>query len=260
MTIITSKDNTAVKSLKRQLDKPKRSDETMVLEGIHLAQSLIESGGQAQRGWVAQTAMTHPEISAILAKLSCPVMVLSDVLFRSLSTLVQGESILLEVKKSLAQVTEERVNALLLDGVQDAGNLGSILRSASAAGVRTVYLNNACVNPYSPKVLRAGVGAHFSLQIVDGVDLLDIIQALQANGVAVLATSLTASTSIDEIDLTSPVAWLFGSEGSGVSTELIEAASQTVIIPMAAGESLNVAAAAAVCVFETARQQRTRSQ
>lgn len=258
MTIITSKDNTAVKALKRQLEKPKRSDGTMVLEGIHLAQSLIDSGIQAQRGWVAQTAIAHPEIAAILVQLSCPVVVLSDALFRSLSTLAQGESILLEVKKPVAPSVDRRVNALLLDGVQDAGNLGSILRSAAAAGVRTVYLNDACVNPYSPKVLRAGVGAHFSLHIVDGVDLLDVTEVLRANGVSVLATSLAASMSIDEVDLTSPVAWLFGSEGSGVSPKLIEAASRTVIIPMSAGESLNVAAAAAVCVFETARQLRTR--
>ena len=259
MNVISSKDNAAVKQLKRWLDKPKRSDATIVLEGIHLAQAYFENGWMPERIWVAQSALNDPEIKTLLSQTSSRVDILSDTVFRSVSTLAQGESILCEVVKSkpVAQLLDAKANAILIDGVQDAGNLGSILRSAAAAGVVNVYLNDACVNPFSPKVLRAGVGAHFSLNIIDAVDLSAAVIELQAQGVKVLATDLKAQNNIYQTDLRQPTAWLLGSEGSGVSAELIDAASAAVIIPMVAGESLNVAAAAAVCLFEMARQQAT---
>ena len=248
--MIISKDNPAIKELKRLLEKPKRGDSTIVLEGIHLAQAYFATGGAAQRIWVAQSALDNLEIQTLINGKAYDVM--SDALFRSLSTLVQGNSILCEIAKPVAQLSNAAVNAVLLDGVQDAGNLGSILRSAAAAGVREVYLNNACVNPYAPKVLRAAVGAHFSINIIDGVDLYDVIQTLKT---PVFATDLNATNSIYQTDLSQPCAWLMGSEGAGVAAELLQAASQTVIIPMQSGESLNVAAATAVCLFEMARQQ-----
>ncbi|MGL4766921.1 MAG: TrmH family RNA methyltransferase [Formosimonas sp.] len=253
--MITSKDNPAIKQLKRWLDKPRRSDDVMLLEGIHLAQAFFAQGGVAQRIWVAHSALANAEIAALVQPREFEVM--SDALFRSVSTLAQGESILCEVRKPSAQGGAAG-NAVLLDGVQDAGNLGSILRSAAAAGVRDVYLNSACANPFAPKVLRAAVGAHFSLNIVDGVDILATMRELQSRNVAVLATSLQAQHSIYQTDLAQPCAWLMGSEGAGVAAELLDVASQTVIIPMCAGESLNVAAASAVCLFEMARQQSSR--
>ena len=248
--MIVSKDNPAIKELKRLLEKPKRGDNTIVLEGIHLAQAYFATGSAAQRIWVAQSALDNIKIQTLINGKTYDVM--SDALFRSLSTLVQGNSILCEIAKPVVQLSNAAVNAVLLDGVQDAGNLGSILRSAAAAGVREVYLNNACVNPYAPKVLRAAVGAHFSINIVDGVDLTEIIKTLKT---PVFATDLNATNSIYQTDLSQPCAWLMGSEGAGVSAELLQAASQTVIIPMQSGESLNVAAATAVCLFEMARQQ-----
>lgn len=257
MSVIVSKDNPLVKQLKRALHQPKRSDATMVLEGVHVAQMLFDSTTLPLRVCVVANANAEIETlkqRAYAAKVR--VDVLSDAVFRDLSTLAQGESILCEVSKPLPlPYVGAHDNLLLIDGVQDAGNLGSMLRSAAAAGVRHVLLNNTCVNPFSPKVLRAGVGAHFSINIIDGVALDEAVAALKNAGVQVLATSLAAQQTIYQTNLQPTTAWLLGNEGMGVQPALIAQASDTVIIPMQAGESLNVAAATAVCLFEMQRQQ-----
>jgi RNA methyltransferase, TrmH family len=144
-------------------------------------------------------------------------------------------------------------SVLLLDGLQDPGNLGSILRSAAAAGIVRVYCGPGTVFAWSPKVLRAGMGAHFLLSIIEDADLAAVIRAARA---PVLATSSHATQSLYEQDLRKPVVWLFGNEGQGVSPALLSLASETIAIPQAQGiESLNVAASAAICFFEQVRQR-----
>ena len=143
-------------------------------------------------------------------------------------------------------------SAVMLDNLQDPGNLGSILRSAAAAGVEYVFCSRGTAFAWSPKVLRAGMGAHFLLKIFENADLDELIRKAR---VPVLATSSHADKLLYEIDLKSPVAWLFGHEGKGVSAELLALASYRVAIPhRGAVESLNVAASAAVCLFEQVRQ------
>ena len=141
----------------------------------------------------------------------------------------------------------------MLEQIQDPGNLGSILRSAAAAGIRDVFLSKKSIFAWSPRVLRAGMGAHFSLSIHEEVDLFDLLS--RREGLA-LATVTDAATSIYETRLGGPIAWIFGNEGAGVSAQLMQAADARVYIPMsAATESINVAAAAAVCLFEQSRQR-----
>ena len=145
-------------------------------------------------------------------------------------------------------------DCLLIEYLQDPGNLGSLLRSAAAAGVRNVLLSEKTVYAWSPKVLRAGQGAHFALTIYEGVDLA---AALPRLAVPLLATSSHAALSLFEADLTAPVAWLFGNEGAGVSAMMLQRARTQVAIPMpGAAESINVAAAGAICMFEAVRQRR----
>lgn len=147
---------------------------------------------------------------------------------------------------------------LVLDRVQDSGNLGTLLRTAAAAGLREVLLSPGCARPWSPRVLRAGMGAHFHLRVHEEQALPD-----RLNGFAgtVLATGLgQGARPLYALDLQGPVAWLFGSEGQGLDPALGALARWQVIIPMAAGvESLNVAAAAAICLFEQRRQCLVRA-
>ena len=137
---------------------------------------------------------------------------------------------------------------------QDPGNLGSLLRSAAAAGIHQVFLSKSSVHAWSPRVLRAGMGAHFMLNIYEQCELEPLMRTFKGR---VIATSHHAKSSLYELDLTGKVALLFGNEGAGLSQELLAAAHSVASIPMPGkAESLNIAAAAAVCLFERVRQQR----
>jgi TrmH family RNA methyltransferase len=144
-------------------------------------------------------------------------------------------------------------DAILLDGVQDPGNLGTLLRTAAAAGVRQAILSSGCASAWSPKALRAGQGAHFALHIHEAVDLAQFVAEYTGTS---MVTCLDGATSLYEAQWSGPVAWIFGAEGQGVRRDLIAAASLRIKIPMpGAVESLNVAAAAAVCLFEAVRRR-----
>jgi TrmH family RNA methyltransferase len=131
--------------------------------------------------------------------------------------------------------------------------LGTILRTAAAAGIETVFLSEGCAQAWSPRVLRAAMGAHFLLSIYEKVNIAELLASYQ--GVS-MATGLDGARNLYEINLRQPIAWLFGSEGQGLSVNTMALAQQKVMIPMAQGvESLNVAAAAAVCLFEERRQK-----
>ncbi len=143
------------------------------------------------------------------------------------------------------------VATLVLDRVQDAGNVGSMLRSASAMGVRQVLAIKGTAALWSGKVLRAGMGAHFGMHLVE--QLQD--DQLADLKVPLVATSSHAENALHQVDLPSPCAWVMGHEGQGVSAELLARCALTVRIPQPGGEeSLNVAAASAVCLYESLRR------
>jgi TrmH family RNA methyltransferase len=142
---------------------------------------------------------------------------------------------------------------VLLENIQDPGNLGSILRSAVAAGIAQVFLSRGSVFAWSPKVIRAGMGAHFFLSIFEDVDLAEAARAFSG---CIVAMEPRATSSLYELHLKGPVAWVFGNEGAGLSESVGRLATHRVRIPMPGpAESLNVAAAAAICLFEQIRQQ-----
>ena len=143
-------------------------------------------------------------------------------------------------------------DVLILENVQDAGNVGSLLRSAAAAGIRRVICTMGTASVWSPRVLRAGMGAQFSIQISEHVELTDVLARLH---MPIYATSSHAQHSLYALDLRQPVAWLMGNEGQGATEQALQHA-ETVSIPQPGGqESLNVAVAGAVCLFEMVRQR-----
>jgi TrmH family RNA methyltransferase len=145
---------------------------------------------------------------------------------------------------------------LALEDVQDPGNVGSMLRSAAAAGVKHIALSSTSAFAWSPKVLRAAQGAHFSLNISEGVDLVEFIKRFQGHSLA-LAPAGKNTISLFETDLCKSTVILIGNEGAGLSVEVMSAATQLVTIPMPGKiESLNAAAAGAICLFELVRQRR----
>jgi len=257
MKSIQSRDNPFYKELARlsASSRQRRKSAQTLLDGAHLLASYLDSGKQPQHILLNAAAMRDNEIAGLLQRLNgVPVTLLDDGLFARLSELKTPSGILalIEMPRPDTRVTQSRF-ALLLEDVQDPGNLGSMLRSAAAAGCDAVFLSQACADAWSPRVLRAAMGGHFALDIHEDADLTDI--AAKFNG-ATFAATLQARDSLYVHVYTGNVAFVFGNEGAGLSAQLLDAVQHAILIPMPGKiESLNAAAAAAVCLFEAARQR-----
>jgi len=254
--MIQSKENPRlrhVRGLTQQSSQRRKSLQT-VLEGVHLLDAYQKAGQQPDSIWLTQTALVHPEVVQLLSHwpdIAC--FVLPDALYHDLRSLGDGVDILAVIDQQPAVLSDQLYEDLLiLENVQDAGNVGTLLRTAAAAGVRRVICTSGTASVWSPRVLRAGMGAHFGMQISEHVELAALLPRL---GIPLYATSSHAEHCLYQLDLQRPVAWLMGNEGQG-ATELALQHAKTVSIPQPGGqESLNVAVAGAVCLFEMVRQR-----
>jgi len=256
MKSIISRDNPTFKQLKKLAEsaRERRKAGQALLDGVHLIEAAIASGHALHTLVVNESALGHVEVAALLGRIHALHSIsLPSALFSEISPVETPTGILALIDIPQPVIPSAPQFALILEDLQDPGNLGSILRSAAAAGVEVAYLSAGCVDAWSPKVLRAGMGAHFVLPIVERTDLLATVAGFK--GVA-LAACLQGQP-LYNIDLKGPIAFMIGNEGAGLSQALISAASQRFTIPMpGAVESLNAAAAAAICVFERVRQTR----
>jgi len=191
-----------------------------------------------------------------LAATAPKVAVLPDALMRQLGTLESPAPIGFVLAAPAGATTPlAGVASVVLDRLQDAGNVGSILRSAAAMGVAQIVALKGTAALWSPKVLRAAMGAHFALHLVEDAS----IEALDALQMPLLATSSHAAMALPHAELPHPSAWIFGHEGQGVAEALLARCALTVCIPQPGGqESLNVAAAAAICLYESSRAIASR--
>ena len=259
MQALSSRDNPRYKEWKRlatSAQERARAGLTL-LDGVHLCQGWLERCGQPVACLVAAEALAHPEVAGLLPRVEARrVFVLEDKLFGPLAQVGHGVPLLFVVTVPRPVLPEPLTTpCVLLDRVQDPGNLGSILRSAAAAGIEHVLCSPGCVAAWSPRVLRAGMGAHFHVQVHEDCNLASAISTLARGAGPVLATSSHADAQLFARDVRT-ASWLFGNEGQGVDAALLGAGVQTVAIPQPGGmESLNVAAAAAVCLFEQVRQR-----
>lgn len=258
MKAITSRDNLRFKSLRALAEdgRERRRQGLALLDGIHLIQTWGEHRGRPETLVVSDQGLEKAEIQAFLAgQDGVEVVHLPDALFAMLSPVETPTGILAVVAIPEVPALPLKASCVVLDRVQDAGNVGSILRSAAAAGIRTALMSPGCAQAWSPKVLRAAMGAHCFMTVEENVDVPSRLAGFPG---AVLATRLDpAARLLFGMDLTGPVAWLFGNEGIGLSPAIADLATGSVLIPMPGGmESLNVAAAAAICLFEEVRQKQ----
>ncbi len=256
--LITSRDNAVFKSLRKlaQSGRERKKTGLALLDGEHLIAACVERIGPPQLLVVSPAGLQREGNRALLEHLpSVPLTLMSDALFQEIAPVETPTGILARVAIPRLPLAEKIQFAVFLETLQDPGNLGSILRSAAAAGAQAAYLSAGCADAWAPRVLRGGMGAHFHLPIREGVDLAEIAENFAGE---VVVTSLQAETDLFELDLRGPVAFVIGNEGAGVSPPLQQAATRRVRIPMpGAMESLNAAAAAAICFFERVRQVRT---
>ena len=257
LKLIRSRDNARFKSLRELATstRERRKAGLALLDGAHLIAAYRASGGVPEQLILSESAASKPEAVQLAAGAAgLGALVLADSLFNDVAQVATPTGIIALIRTPEPAPLPGRIErCVMLENIQDAGNLGSILRSTAAAGIRTVLLSQGCAFAWSPKVLRAGMGAHFSLDIFDNADLA---AAAQRQSGRLICTSGHARKSLYEADLRGPLAWVFGNEGSGVSAELSAAAAEQLRIPMPGKtESLNVAVAAAICLFEQVRQR-----
>lgn len=254
MKLIQSRDNPFFKSLKRLAEsgRERRKTGQTLLDGVHLVEAYEAAFGSVETLIVAESALAGGEVADFVNDREA--VVLADALMRDLGLVDTPSGLLALVNTPSANVAVNRKNdAILIDGVQDPGNVGTLLRTAAASGIGQALLSPGCASAWSPKVLRAGQGAHFAVAIHEDADLADFMANYQGT---TAVTTLERATSLYEASWDGPVAWVFGAEGLGVRPELLAAAQLRIRIPMpGAVESLNVAAAAAVCLFEALRRK-----
>jgi len=229
-----------------------------VLEGEHLIEVYLDRVGLPVTLIVVEDRQSDPRLQVLVARVpERDVICVSETLFGEVSTLPAAVGVLAVVNTPASTLPPPAGFHLLLDDVQDPGNVGTILRTAAAAGVEQVLLSKHCAFAWSPKVLRAGQGAHFLTTIVEDVDLVAWSHAFQACG-HVVATVASGGADLYGTAFAPRVAIMIGNEGAGLSAALLDQSNARITIPMPGGaESLNAAAAAAVVLFECVRQRRT---
>lgn len=248
-TFIHSRDNALIKDLRRLAHDggAYRKSGRVWLEGDHLCSALLVRGQHPEIAVFSESFW--PQAPARYAQAAHKVVVIDDVLWRDMSALESPAAMGFVLALQGAPQLDVQAPTVVLDRLQDAGNVGSILRSASAFGFTQVVALKGTAALWSPKVLRAGMGAHFALRLVEGLDET----AIHALRVPLLATSSHQGEHLHRTNLPWPCGWILGHEGQGVSDALLQRASARIRIIQPGGEeSLNVAAAAAICLHASA--------
>jgi TrmH family RNA methyltransferase len=251
---ISSRDNPLLVRLRRLANDSAayRRLGSIWLEGDHLCEACVSRGRRPVQAVVSETGWNDARLRQ-LAGTALHVAIVADALFAQISGLESPASIgfVLDAEDDVTTI-QSGVPTVVLDRLQDAGNVGSILRSAAALGVAQVVALKGTAALWSPKVLRAGMGAHFALHLVEAVQISD----LDALALPLVAASPHAERSVADAMLPAPCAWVLGHEGQGVASDLLARCAELRRIPQPGGEeSLNVAAAAAICLYESLRQR-----
>lgn len=252
---LESKENPKIKHLRgliQQASYRKKHTQT-VLEGSHLCIAWLEQQRTINAIFTTEAALQHPEIEALSNQVDCHIFVIAEALYRDLSTL--GTTLaciaIIDLIPSRSSLDFSQ-DTLILENIQDPGNVGTLLRSAAAAGIQQVVATQGTAALWSPRVLRAGMGAHFTLHTFEHITLDKVLDQFK---IPVYVTSSHQADSIYALNLTQPCVWVLGNEGQGVSDYAL-AQAQAVMIPQPGGqESLNVAIAGSICLFEMVRQR-----
>ena len=260
MQIISSKDNEQIKYIRKLKDKKFR-DETneYIVEGIKLVEEAIEEKVTIKMIVVCEDCETNGEIEQSLlyeiAKYEC--IYVTDKIFKMLTDVVNPQGILAVVEKgdNADKIDYSQDIILALDGIQDPGNLGTILRTADSAALNQIILSTDCADPYNPKVVRSTMGAIFRINIITTPNLAKTLQEMKKHKFEIVATSLETNESIYNMEYRKKVI-VIGNESKGVSQEILQLADKKVKIPMLGKtESLNASVAASIMIYEYVREK-----
>ena len=240
MSVLRSRDNPRVKRWARLARDAafRRKERATLVEGPHLLEEAVAAGLKPLAVLASESAMEARKLATVIV---------SDSVFRLIADAETPQGVAAEIAIPNLEGVKSGP-AVFLEGVQDPSNVGAIVRSAAAFGVTEVVLDQACADPWSPKALRAGMGGHFRLCITQ---VASLSEALDRFAGTLICTLVREGRPLRDVKLSGRLGWIFGAEGSGVSDAVASRAGLRITIPMQAGvESLNVAASAAVCLYE----------
>jgi RNA methyltransferase, TrmH family len=255
---ITSRDNPVYKHLRKLADnaRERKKSGLTLLEGVHLVEAYVQTQGEPQLLIIPEGKSSLEATNLMQQLADVDTMMLPTLMFADLAPVASSSGIMALVSVPEMPTPQTIDFALLIEDIQDPGNLGSILRTAAAAGVQAAYLTKGCTDAWSPKALRGGQGAQLILPVIENAEAEEVVQNFSG-----LTLALTMQgDSLYEQPLHDPVLFVVGNEGAGISTALQSAVQTCVTIPMAhqgglALESLNAAAATAIALFECQRQR-----
>ncbi|WP_107942943.1 TrmH family RNA methyltransferase [Metasolibacillus fluoroglycofenilyticus] len=247
MKRIESTQNALVKHWKKLVTTRKEREKSgeFIVEGFHLVEEALKNKGQ-----IVQIIVKDNVDLPMLWPIDDVVIVqVNEAVARELAETEQSQGVFAHCKQPKIEGMNEWRKVLLVDAVQDPGNIGTMIRTADAAGLDAVVLGKGSADAFNPKTLRSAQGSHFHIPVVRG-ELLEWVNNLQAEGVAVYGTALENAVSYKEIKATNAFALIVGNEGSGISPQLLAKTNQNIIIPiLGQAESLNVAVATGILLY-----------
>jgi len=260
MQIITSKDNEIVKNIKRLKDKKYRDQEgKFLVEGIKMVEEAITENVTIDKIVVCEDCVNDKSINQNLmyeiAKYDC--IYVSEKVFLTLTDVSNPQGILAVInkKESEKDISYEEDIIVLLDGIQDPGNLGTILRTVDSIGLKQIVISQETADPFNPKVVRSTMGAIYRVNIIKSEDVLETLKDIKKHKFEVVATSPWADKTIYDVDYTKKVIAI-GNEANGISEEVLKQSNIKVKIPMLGNtESLNASVAAGIVLYEYVRNK-----
>lgn len=264
--IITSSQNKFIK-LAAALKQKKQRDEwnLFVVEGVRLVEEAMQSDWLVETCIYTTEALQQVRVREIIVNLesqNCHMIQVPLALYDKITDTKEPQGIMGIVKKyayalSDMLTSEQKPFLVVLDELQDPGNVGTIIRTSVAAGCTGVLLTKGCTDVFANKAVRASMGSIFHVPIVEGLTTSEVVSFAKGYGIEILATSLESSNVYFAVDFNKPLAIVFGNEGNGVNAQFLEDAQERLYIPLLGHvESLNVAASAAVILYEVVRQRQ----
>ncbi|WP_371369607.1 23S rRNA (uridine(2479)-2'-O)-methyltransferase [Sporomusa rhizae] len=265
---ISSPENKLIKEVASLKQKKYRDSLGMfVAEGVRLVEECINAGWPVEVCIYTENAAAKNRTHSLIEKITnmnCKMVVVPENIYNKISDTdqPQGIMVILEKRPSTIDTMVSGINKqpllIILDGIQDPGNVGTIIRTADAAGCTGVIVLKGSADIYAGKTVRATMGSLFHLPITEALSPSELLPVLKEAGIKVMATGLQKSFSYYQADFNNPVAIVLGNEGQGVSAELLKAADSCLTIPLVGqAESLNVAVAAGIILYEAIRQRST---
>ena len=260
MQVITSKDNDVIKNIRKLKDKKYRELENKyIIEGIKLIEEAIEENAKIDTVVVCEDCVQNktiePKLLYEIAKYNC--VYVSEKVFNVVTEVTNPQGILAVVEKENkeSQINYDEDVIVVLDGIQDPGNLGTILRTVDSVGLHQIIVSKQTADAYNPKVVRSTMGAIYRVKVIISEDLVKTLKEIKKHKYKVLATSLDEAEMIYDVDYQKKVI-VIGNEANGVSNEILEIADQKIKIPMLGKtESLNASVATSVILYEYVRRK-----